>query len=256
MQGYSYKEISEQIPYTQEFYFPRITKKLKQEGRITDEEIKTAKFNRNETRRMEVVLLCLQRGLNYEETAEFDKSLQLTEQQYRNRKRKLIELGKITEEEIKAQRKLADERKSQERKEDYEAPLDKEIIGLTKKNKSASEVSKELGVATKYTERRKREIRKKEQRKRRGISKDDLANCLRQAKFPEEQIQRILNKEPKNVLKRASISRVNKVLRVLLSYHISLVAIENSLNILVDGNPKSVENILKLLLVEYKIGKS
>lgn len=255
MQGYNYKEISNRIPYTQEFYFARVTKKLRDEGRITDKDIEEAKFNRFQKRRMEAVLICLQRGFNYQETADFDKSLKLTTQQYRDCKEKLVETGKITEEEIKDERKLTNELRMAQRAEEYEGPHDKEIIRLTNNKLSSLKIASELGVTRSYVTARQRAIRKKEQDKKIGLTKEQLIDCLRQAHFPEEQIQRIENKDLKRLLQRGSVYRVNKILRILILYRISYSAIEKSIHILSDSAPQNVENILKLLLDEYKISK-
>ena len=241
MQGYNYKEISDRIQYTQEFYFARVTKKLKDEGRITDAEIETAKFNRFQKRRMEVVLLCLKRGLNYPETVKYDENLKITPQQYKDCKEKLIANGDIIEEEIKAQKKLTDELRMAERAEEYEGPHDKEIIRLTENKMSSLQIAKELGVGRSYVTTRQRAIRKKEQDKKRGVT--------------EEQIERILNKELKRVLERGSVYRINKILRTLILYRINYEAIAKSIYILADIIPQNLENLLKLLLDEYKISK-
>ncbi len=255
MEGYNYKEISDRIPYTQEFYFARVTKKLKDKGRITDKDIEEAKFNRFQKRRMEIVLQCLQRGFNYQETADFDKSLKLTKQQYRDCQDKLIGAGKITPEQIKAEKKLTDELRAAERAEEYEGPHDKEIIRLTKENLSSLKIASELGVGRSYVTARQRAIRKKQQNQKRGITKEQLENCLRQVHFPEEQIQRILDKDIQRIVQESSIYRINKILRILILYRISYNAIEKCLTVLVDSSLENIGNILRVLLDEYKINK-
>lgn len=255
MEGYNYKEISDRIPYTQEFYFARVTKKLKDKGRITDKDIEEAKFNRFQKRRMEIVLQCLQRGFNYQETADFDKSLKLTKQQYRDCQDKLIGAGKITPEQIKAEKKLTDELRAAERAEEYEGPHDKEIIRLTKENLSSLKIASELGVGRSYVTARQRAIRKKQQNQKRGITKEQLENCLRQVHFSEEQIQRILDKDIQRIVQESSIYRINKILRILILYRISYNAIEKCLTVLVDSSLENIGNILRVLLDEYKINK-
>lgn len=255
MQGYNYYEISDKIPYTKPTHFPRIVKSLKDEGRITDEQIEAAKVDETEKRRMDIVLQGLERGLTYSETAEIDKSLNLTEQQFRDRKKKLVDSGEITDEEIEEQRKLANDRRSADKKADYEAPLDEEIKRLTKDKKSTIEIAQELGVTRSYVKRRKQIIRERAQSKKRGITKEDVRKCLEEAKFPEEQIQRILSKDLKKVLERGNTYKINKILRTLISYKISLDAIERCFNIVVDASLENLGDTLKSLLVEYKISK-
>lgn len=126
---------------------------------------------------------------------------------------------------------------------------------MTKAKASESEIARKLGLEEAYVSKRKKAINDKEKMKIRGITKEELGQCLRNAKFPEEQIQRILGKELKNLLKRAYLYRVNKILEILISYKISTYAIESSLSTLAEGEPRNIRKVLKLLLVEYKISK-
>ena len=126
---------------------------------------------------------------------------------------------------------------------------------LSRAKASGAEIAKKLHTTEAYVSRRRKVIKRREKNQRRGVSKESLEECFKMAGFPEEQIQRILSRELENLLRRASIYRINRILKVLLSFDINREAIENSMSILVDGNPKNIEVILRILLVEYKISK-
>ncbi len=91
LKGYTHKEISDNIPYTDERYITRTVEKLKKEGGITDKQIEQAKFERTEKRRLEMVLIGLKLGLTFKETVELDKTIGLYEEQYRNCRSRLIQ---------------------------------------------------------------------------------------------------------------------------------------------------------------------
>ena len=180
MKGYTYPEVAEKIPYANKRYIlSTVVRRLKESKRITQEQIEQAKFERTGKRRLELVLKGLKAGLTAKETADLDKSITLSEQQYRECRSKLIESGKITEEEIEQKRKLADTLKEEERKEDYDGPLDKEIMRLTRLKMTGAQIAEKLHTTESYVSTRKKEVRRRKNNQKRGVSKEKLEECFR-----------------------------------------------------------------------------
>lgn len=80
------------------------------------------------------------------------------------------------------------------------------------------------------------------------ITKQDLKGLLVKYNFDEEQIQRILNKRIKTLLKLGNKENIDKILKILISdYGFSKGAIEGCLYVLTRGKAKKIEEILKVL---------
>lgn len=159
-EGYSITEIIENIPYSQRNYIHRFKEQLKREGKITEEEIKEAQYNRKEKHKMECIIAGLRKGLSYEEIAngyQSDKAERLNKDAVYHRKVKAVEEGLITEDEIEMAKKL---RGSQEGKSDYVGPHDEEILRLFKLGFNYEQIATVLGLARNSIKARKNEIKK------------------------------------------------------------------------------------------------
>lgn len=79
------------------------------------------------------------------------------------------------------------------------------------------------------------------------ISRENLVKVLREAKFEEARIERILKKSIKLLLDIGREEKIRDILEVLAEHDISKDSIEGCLNILAKGNPKNIEDVLKTL---------
>ena len=116
LKGYTHKEISDNIPYTDKRYITRIVEKLKKERRITEKQIEQGKFERTEKRRLEIVLRGLKLGLTFKETAEIDKSIGLYEEQYRNCRTRLVQERKNNRTRNKRAKRISRQNKSKRKR--------------------------------------------------------------------------------------------------------------------------------------------
>lgn len=86
------------------------------------------------------------------------------------------------------------------------------------------------------------------------ISKEELRGCLKNAKFEEEQIERILRKKIKTLLAKGKANEIEKILKVLNKEGIKKEGIENCLSVLARGKADEIEKILEILK-ENKVNK-
>lgn len=120
LKGLSIPEIVEQIEYAYYDYVQDLIKELKDEGKITDEEIKKARFERNQREIMEFVIEGFTKGLNQQEIADgyqekYEKTI--SRQSIGIYKKRIIDEGIKTEEEIEeAQKKRQIEKNEAEKR--------------------------------------------------------------------------------------------------------------------------------------------
>lgn len=156
-QGYSVKEIEEQIKYGQVSGIVKdIILKLKQEGRISTEEIAQAKFERNEKDVMQYILTGLKNGLTHAEMIEKNKAIKLNSQVISQRTRRLIANGDITKEEIERKRKERRDREGKERRKNYVGPHDERILKLCDLGFTTTQIANIIEVDSTYVSIRKR----------------------------------------------------------------------------------------------------
>ena len=80
------------------------------------------------------------------------------------------------------------------------------------------------------------------------ITKQELKKVLQEHEFSEEQIERILNKRVKTLLKIGNIENIDAILNILLNKRtISKETIEGCLSVLARGKAKEIEEIFKVL---------
>ena len=153
LKGYYYTEIEDEILYGFSGYAKKLTNILKAEGRITEEEIKSARFERNEKYKIEVILDGLNKGLTYGEiikdyelkvkNMEGVKDKTIKERIIGVYKIKFIESGRITEEII--------QRRKEEREKINEKVIEKnskeeKILKLCEMGFTAPEIGRILGL--------------------------------------------------------------------------------------------------------------
>ena len=100
LRGYSQREIISDLKYVSLSYVQELIQSLKDEGRITDEEIKMAKFENNEREIREQILKGLRNGYTQQEIADNDETGYLNREKVKWYKNKMVAEGLITEEEI------------------------------------------------------------------------------------------------------------------------------------------------------------
>ena len=135
---------------------------VREEGRITDEDVERARFERNERRKMEIVLDGLKKGFTNPEIKVIDEDNPLTEQTVRTCRNKLVAQGLITEEEIQIARKKRRDEKKEKRKEEYVGPHDEEILRLTNLGFSLTDMEVIIGVGSSYISNRRRVLKDKD----------------------------------------------------------------------------------------------
>ena len=81
------------------------------------------------------------------------------------------------------------------------------------------------------------------------ITKQELREVLQKYQFDEKQIDRILNKKIKTLLRKGNKKKIDATLKILLddAYNISRKAIEGCLYVLAIGKADEIEKILKVL---------
>ena len=100
LRGYSQREIISDLKYVSLLYVQELIQSLKDEGRITDEEIKMPKFENNEREIREQILKGLRNGYTQQEIADNDETGYLNREKVKWYKNKMVAEGLITEEEI------------------------------------------------------------------------------------------------------------------------------------------------------------
>ena len=79
------------------------------------------------------------------------------------------------------------------------------------------------------------------------ITKQELREVLQKYRFEEKQIDRILNKKIKILLKNGNKDKIDTILQILLNNSISRELIEKCLTVLATGKAKEIEDIFKVL---------
>jgi len=155
MQGYSQKEMVEQILYSYLSYIQELIKELKKEGRLTDKKIQNAKFENNEKENREFVLERLRKGWTRQDISDADPNGYLTVGKVKGIEKRLIEEGVISEEEIKKARKARMPEKKKEKKKENIGPYDEKIRRLFLFGFSQNQISQILELNVKYVANRK-----------------------------------------------------------------------------------------------------
>ena len=79
------------------------------------------------------------------------------------------------------------------------------------------------------------------------ISKDELRNVFLEHGFNDEQVERIMQKRIKELLKKGEKKEISAILEVLTKNKIKKETIENCLTVLSKGKAKEIEKVLKVL---------
>lgn len=156
VQGFSQRQIVDQIEDSNLSYIQTLIKKLIKEGRITKEEIERYKFEQNEKEIREYMLRMLKQGYTLIEIIDMDDTGYLTNGKVKYYKDKLIAEGFITEKEIISAREKRKPMRDKQRKIDNVEQYDERILTLLNIGFSITDITKIVGVSRKYIENRKK----------------------------------------------------------------------------------------------------
>lgn len=152
--GYSQREITSNIKYTNLKSVQRLIKELVHEGRITDEQIKDYRYE-EERKIKKYILRMLKQGYTYQEIADMDENGFLTEPNVRRYKKILVSELLITDKQIAKAKKLRKPFKDKERKLNKVEPYDEGILRLFKLGYMQKEIAVILGLSNYYVKARK-----------------------------------------------------------------------------------------------------
>ncbi len=189
--GYMFTEIAIQIPLGNRRYVERIVENLKNEGLITDEQIKKARVERKETVRRKIIIDGLKQGLTYDEIAEEGRTKRLTKKIVSDIKAQLVSEGSITESEI-IEAKEKRKRIKREENKDKEKPDDEKIRKLDHLGFNTDQIGIIIGRGKWYIVKRRGVMEKKGIINRKGIrtnTKNRIPNAAKRLK----QIERVIS---------------------------------------------------------------
>lgn len=157
LKGYTQGDITREVEDMSIDKINRIRVKLEAEGRITKEDIERYKFENNEKKILEYVLRMLKQGYSHGEIAENDPNGYLTHSNIWRYKKKLVEEGLITDEEIEKAKEKVKRRKAKKRKMESKEPFDERMVKLFKFGFTQEQIARILELNVGYVYKR-REI--------------------------------------------------------------------------------------------------
>lgn len=157
LKGYTQGDITREVEDMSIDKINRIRVKLEAEGRITKEDIERYKFENNEKKILEYVLRMLKQGYSHSEIAENDPNGYLTHSNIWRYKKKLVEEGLITDEEIEKAKEKVKRRKAKKRKMESKEPFDERMVKLFKFGFTQEQIARILELNVGYVYKR-REI--------------------------------------------------------------------------------------------------
>lgn len=157
LKGYTQGDITREVEDMSIDKINRIRVKLEAEGRITKEDIERYKFENNEKKILEYVLRMLKQGYSHSEIAENDPNGYLTHSNIWRYKKKLVEEGLITDEEIEKAKEKVKRRKAKKRKMESREPFDERMVKLFKFGFTQEQIARILELNVGYVYKR-REI--------------------------------------------------------------------------------------------------
>ena len=157
LKGYTQGDITREVEDMSIDKINRIRVKLEAEGRITKEDIERYKFENNEKKILEYVLRMLKQGYSHGEIAENDPTGYLTHSNIWRYKKKLVEEGLITDEEIEKAKEKVKRRKAKKRKMESKEPFDERMVKLFKFGFTQEQIARILELSGGYVYKR-REI--------------------------------------------------------------------------------------------------
>lgn len=153
MLGYTYAEMTSKMPNAGLGTGQRLVNMLIEEGRLTKEEIDEARKQRYEREKGEYIYKCLKQGLGCDEIG---KSKNVSRKSAITYRKKLIERGELTEDELKEAQANRRKRKQQQEKLLKNKVYDNKIILLSRLGFELQDIQKILQVSKSYLyERRK-----------------------------------------------------------------------------------------------------
>lgn len=155
LKGYTQGDITREVEDMSIDKINRIRRKLAAEGRITKEEVERYKFENNEKENMQYVLRMLKQGYSQREIAKSDPNGYLSNADVWRYKKKLVEEGLITDEEIEKAKQKVKPMKAKKRKMESKEPFDERIIKLFKFGFTQEQIAEilELNVGYVYSRR-------------------------------------------------------------------------------------------------------
>lgn len=157
LKGYTQGDITREVEDMSIDKINRIRVKLEAEGRITKEDIERYKFENNEKKILEYVLRMLKQGYSHGEIAENDPNGYLTHSNIWRYKKKLVEEGLITDEEIEKAKEKVKRMKAKKRKIESKGPFDERMVKLFKLGFTQEQIARILELNVGYVYKR-REI--------------------------------------------------------------------------------------------------
>lgn len=157
LKGYTQGDITREVEDMSIDKINRIRVKLEAEGRITKEDIERYKFENNEKKILEYVLRMLKQGYSHGEIAENDPNGYLTHSNIWRYKKKLVEEGLITDEEIEKAKEKVKRMKAKKRKMESKEPFDERMVKLFKFGFTQEQIARILELNVGYVYKR-REI--------------------------------------------------------------------------------------------------
>lgn len=157
LKGYTQGDITREVEDMSIDKINRIRVKLEAEGRITKEDIERYKFENNEKKILEYVLRMLKQGYSHSEIAENDPNGYLTHSNIWRYKKKLVEEGLITDEEIEKAKEKVKRMKAKKRKMESKEPFDERMVKLFKFGFTQEQIARILELNVGYVYKR-REI--------------------------------------------------------------------------------------------------
>ncbi len=234
--GCSYDEIEQHIPYSNKMYITRMVAKLKEDGRITEEEIEEARFARNEQRKKDIVLQGLMKGLTYRETLDLDENVTFCKQKYREYRSNLVASGAITNEQIEEARLNHAQMKANEAIQNYEGPNDGRILELSRLGFDLSQIARIIGTSKSYISKRRSAISE-----RYGIDKKVFAELIK---------NREQNAEKRRKKIEGMIYFTSKVDENVINEHIGYT---KAMTLLEEESSKDMKLIINAMLTEASI---
>lgn len=198
--GLSQKEISEEMFEAGEISQTNVGKLIRrfiQEGKITEEQIKTYKYeaSQGEKELQELILRGIKSRLSPKEIADLDETGYFTEATIKYTIKKMYVQGLITEKQLK-QGKTAKKREKQKKRESERKKEDKQIIGLLYEGLTAKEIALEIGITPKTLSKKVARL------KREGrITEEQMKEAGKRRKEQDDKKQSELKKQSEKEIK-------------------------------------------------------
>ncbi len=197
LKGYTQGDITREVEDMSIDKINRIRVKLEAEGRITKEDIERYKFENNEKKILEYVLRMLKQGYSHGEIAENDPNGYLTHSNIWRYKKKLVEEGLITDEEIEKAKEKVKRRKAKKRKMESKEPFDERMVKLFKFGFTQEQIARilELNVGYVYKRRKililQKKLTKAEIKTARKFREDEADERRKRIQGPGEEKSKI-----------------------------------------------------------------